>query len=121
MAKITGIVITLTMTILLVGRLKLVSVRNVDGAQAVSLFMDDQDKYDLILMDIHMPQMDGYEATKTFRAVGTEKARTIPIFAMTATVLEEDVAHCLACGMNDHLAKPVDWKLLIKKILKYLP
>jgi len=64
--------------------------------------------YDLILMDIQMPIMDGYEATRAIRALPRPDGKTIPIFAMTADAFTEDVSSALASGMNGHLAKPID-------------
>ncbi|MCL2751582.1 MAG: response regulator [Firmicutes bacterium] len=66
-----------------------------------------------------MPEMDGYEATRRIRVSGGAKARMIPIVAMTANVFKEDVAKCIECGMNDHLAKPIDTKAVYDKITKY--
>jgi len=74
----------------------------------------------LILMDVNMPEMDGYEATRTIRALGFEKAQTIPIAAMTANVFKEDIAKCIASGMNDHTGKPIDANALIGMLNKYL-
>lgn len=76
--------------------------------------------YDLIFMDIHMPELDGYEATKRIRAMDTEKTRTIPIIAMTANVFREDIERCLAAGMNDHIGKPIEFDVLIGKLKDYL-
>jgi len=71
-------------------------------------------------MDVQMPEMDGYEATRTIRAMDTPKAKNIPIIAMTANAFKEDVEHCLESGMNDHLAKPIDEKSVLEKIMCYL-
>ena len=90
-----------------------------NGNQAVLKFRENPLKYDLIIMDIQMPEMDGYEATKTIRALNLDNAKTIPIVAMTANVFKEDIDRCLECGMNDHLAKPIDEKAVVEKILKY--
>ena len=79
-----------------------------------------QEKYDLIFMDIHMPVMDGYTATKKLRAIGSEKAKTVPVVAMTADAFKEDIEMCRTAGMNDHIAKPVDFTLLLEKMHKYL-
>jgi CheY-like chemotaxis protein len=67
-----------------------------------------------------MPGMDGYEATRTIRAMESEKARTIPIVAMTANVFREDIEKSLAVGMNDHLGKPLDFNEVLAKLRKYL-
>jgi PAS domain S-box-containing protein len=90
-----------------------------DGREAVEKFRNAPDKYDIIVMDVQMPNMDGYEATRTIRALDFVKAKLIPIIAMTADVFKEDIEKCLACGMNDHLAKPIDEDLVIEKIRTY--
>jgi len=90
-----------------------------NGLVAVSKFRDNPDKYDLIIMDVQMPEMDGCQATQTIRAMDIPRAKTIPIIAMTANAFREDVEHCLACGMNDHLAKPIDEKTVMEKIVFY--
>jgi CheY-like chemotaxis protein len=59
-------------------------------------------------MDVHMPEMDGYEASRRIRALGSPKAAAVPIIAMTANVFREDVENCFAAGMNAHLGKPLD-------------
>jgi len=66
-----------------------------------------------------MPVMDGYEATRTIRAMDITKAKSIPIIAMTANVFKEDVERCIENGMDDHLAKPIDEKIVIEKISHY--
>ncbi len=72
--------------------------------------------YDMILMDVQMPVMNGYEATKAIRRSSHELAKTIPIIAMTANAFSEDIQHSLAAGMNAHISKPVDMKMLEKTI-----
>ena len=72
--------------------------------------------YDMILMDIQMPVMNGYEATKAIRRSSHELAQTIPIIAMTANAFSEDIQHSLAAGMNAHVSKPVEMKVLEKTI-----
>ena len=72
--------------------------------------------YDMILMDVQMPVMNGYEATKAIRRSSHELAMTIPIIAMTANAFSEDIQHSLAAGMNAHISKPVDMKTLEKTI-----
>ncbi len=72
--------------------------------------------YDMILMDVQMPVMNGYEATKAIRRSSHELAKTIPIIAMTANAFSEDIQHSLATGMNAHISKPVDMKTLEKTI-----
>ena len=77
-------------------------------------------EFDVILMDIMMPVMNGYEATKMIRSLDREDAKTIPIIAMTANAFEEDKKMALASGMNDHVAKPIDMNVLLPTIMKYM-
>ena len=72
--------------------------------------------YDLVFMDIHMPEMNGLDATKAIRAMDDPWASSIPIIAMTADAFSENVTECLNAGMNGHIAKPIDIKLVIKEI-----
>lgn len=76
--------------------------------------------YDLIFMDVKMPVMGGYEATKQIRALEHKDAKKIPIIAMTANAYKEDIDQCLAAGMNGHIAKPVDTTVLLKILLEYI-
>jgi len=93
----------------------------VNGAETVRLFMASPDKYDAILMDIQMPEVDGYEATRTIRALPIRKARSIPIIAMTANVFQEDVKKSLEAGMNDHIGKPLNFNEVTEVLTRYLP
>ena len=79
-----------------------------------------KDTYQVILMDVQMPVMDGYEATKAIRASAHPQAKTIPILAMTANAFTEDVTAALASGMNDHIAKPINYDKLYRLLQKYL-
>ena len=79
-----------------------------DGQEAVTMFSERPEKYDMIFMDVQMPVMDGYEATRVIRSLGFPKAKTIPIVAMTANVFREDIEKCLAAGMNSHVGKPIN-------------
>ena len=90
-----------------------------NGLIAVSKFTENPDKYDVIIMDVQMPEMDGYEATRAIRQSDLPHAKTIPIIAMTANAFKEDIDRCLKSGMNDHLAKPIDEKAVIAKIVQY--
>ena len=75
--------------------------------------------YDAILMDVRMPIMDGYEATMAIRGLERRDA-SLPIIAMTADAFSEDIQKCLDCGMDDHLAKPIDIQNVANKLKKYL-
>ena len=80
-----------------------------NGELAVERFLQEPpDKYDMILMDVQMPVMGGYEATRKIRACGHPRAKDIPIVAMTANAFAEDVRHALDAGMNGHLSKPIN-------------
>ena len=70
----------------------------------------------MILMDVQMPVMNGYEATKAIRQSSHELAKTIPVIAMTANAFSEDIQHSLAAGMNAHISKPVEMEVLKKTI-----
>jgi len=92
-----------------------------NGLEALRMFNGTPDKYDMIFMDVQMPEMDGYEATLRIRALGTPQAKHIPIIAMTANVFKEDVEKCLAAGMNSHVGKPLDFDDIIEALHTYLP
>ena len=106
-----------------------------NGVQAVRMFAEAPDKYELIFMDIQMPEMDGYEATRHIRVVEAELNKNIsdnvagdnknlrkqiPIIAMTANVFKEDVEKCLAAGMNGHVGKPMDFEEVMNILHSYL-
>ena len=92
-----------------------------DGTVAVEKFKAaPTNRYDLILMDVQMPKMNGYEATRAIRALNRPDAKTVPIVAMTANAFEEDKDNALKAGMNDHLAKPLDIPKLLATLTKYL-
>jgi signal transduction histidine kinase/CheY-like chemotaxis protein len=91
-----------------------------NGAEALRIFSGDPAKYDIIFMDVQMPEMDGYEATRKIRASGLPNADSIPIVAMTANVFREDIEKCLAVGMNDHVGKPLDFEEVLEKLRLYL-
>jgi CheY-like chemotaxis protein len=100
-----------------------------NGAIAVEKFKAAPEKFNMIFMDVQMPEMDGFEATRRIRAL--EKSRReekepqvlkeIPIVAMTANVFREDVEKCLAAGMNGHVGKPLDINEVLRKLREYLP
>jgi len=91
-----------------------------NGAEAVRIFRESPEKYDIIFMDIQMPVMDGYEAAHSIRAFDFPKAKTIPIVAMTANVFQEDIEKAIASGMNAHIGKPLDYDEVIDKLKNYL-
>jgi CheY-like chemotaxis protein len=86
-----------------------------NGREAVRMFAESKGCYDLILMDMQMPEMDGLEATRRIRAMKEPWAR-IPIIAMTANAFKEDIEQCKAAGMNAHVAKPIDMGDLMEKL-----
>ncbi|MDR2558082.1 MAG: response regulator, partial [Oscillospiraceae bacterium] len=91
-----------------------------NGVEAVSMFSKAYDKYEMIFMDIQMPELDGYEATRKIRALDNPAAKTIPIIAMTANVFKEDVENCIKAGMNDHIGKPLDFDIVLGKLRIHL-
>jgi signal transduction histidine kinase/DNA-binding response OmpR family regulator len=114
-----------------------------NGREAVRIFSEGVGCYDMIFMDVQMPEMDGYEATKAIRAIEngltpvsdslefgptaqtpnqlSEPVKRIPIIAMTANVFREDIDKCLAFGMNDHVGKPLGFGEVLDKLRQYLP
>jgi CheY-like chemotaxis protein len=91
-----------------------------NGAVALEMFSRDPGRYDLIFMDIHMPEMDGYEATRRIRALDVPQAKTVPIIAMTANVFREDIEKCLEAGMNAHVGKPLEAMEVFDRLRTYL-
>ena len=110
-----------------------------NGKKAVSMFRENPEKYNLILMDINMPELDGYEAARQIRALEvklnknksmefpketpkllTGRPTGVPIIAMTANVFREDIEKCLSAGMNGHTGKPIDLDALLEILYKYL-
>ena len=91
-----------------------------NGLEALEMFSRNPDKYDIIFMDVQMPEMDGYEATRRIRALDAPKARQIPIIAMTANVFKEDVEKSRAAGMNEHVGKPLSFDDILSKLRKNL-
>jgi signal transduction histidine kinase/ActR/RegA family two-component response regulator len=92
-----------------------------DGSEGLALFQASSAKpYDLILMDLRMPKMTGYEATEAIRKSANPDAKSIPIIAMTADAFGEDIQKCLASGMNAHIAKPIDPNHLYETLAEYL-
>ena len=92
-----------------------------DGLEAVAHFSQmPEGSYQLIFMDVQMPNMDGYEATRQIRALNRPDAATVPIIAMTANAYREDVERALSAGMNAHLAKPIDINQVVEMIGKWM-
>ena len=91
-----------------------------NGLQALELFKASPEKYDLIFMDVQMPEMDGFLATKNIRALDASNARAIPIIAMTANVFREDIDKCLEAGMNGHVGKPLDFDEVMSQLRMHL-
>jgi signal transduction histidine kinase/CheY-like chemotaxis protein len=91
-----------------------------NGKEAVEKYRRNPDKYDMIFMDIQMPEMDGYEATRRIRTLELS-GKNIPIIAMTANVVREDIERCLEAGMNGHVGKPLDMDEVLTKLRTYLP
>jgi len=91
-----------------------------NGIEALRMFSEAPEKYDLIFMDLQMPKMDGYEAVRRIRALDLPRAKTIPIVAMTANVFNEDIKKCIEAGMNGHVGKPIDLEEILKQLRFYL-
>jgi signal transduction histidine kinase/AmiR/NasT family two-component response regulator len=110
-----------------------------NGVEALRMFCDNPDTYDLIFMDIQMPEMDGYEAARKIREFEAKRfeslefglqaqtpkqllgqAKPVPIIAMTANVFRQDIEKCLESGMNDHVGKPLDFNEVLAKLRQYL-
>ena len=77
--------------------------------------------YDIVFMDIQMPRMNGYDATRAIRSMGRDYCRQVPIVAMTANAFAEDVMAAKTVGMNEHIAKPLDLTALAKTLRKWIP
>ena len=108
-------------TITLLEDIGLIVERVEDGIQCVAKMEQMPAKsYDLILMDVQMPHMDGYKATKTIRELSDEGKAHIPIVALTANAFEEDRKMAISKGMNDHIAKPLDRKKMRAVLAKYI-
>jgi CheY-like chemotaxis protein len=91
-----------------------------NGEEAVERFKESEEgEFDLVLMDIMMPVMNGYEASQTIRSLDRQDAKNVPIVAMTANAYEEDVKNAFSAGMNAHIPKPVDVDLLIQVLGRY--
>jgi CheY-like chemotaxis protein len=99
-----------------------------NGVEAVHMFAENPEKYNMIFMDVQMPEMDGYEATRRIRAFeagmgnkgSSERPQGIPIIAMTANVFRDDIERCLKAGMNGHVGKPIDINEVLNILRVYL-
>lgn len=92
-----------------------------NGKEAVDIMMNaENDYFDIVFMDIQMPVMNGYEAARAIRSLSGEYPRSVPIIAMTANAFAEDVAAAKSAGMNEHIAKPIDFGQLMKTLVKWL-
>jgi signal transduction histidine kinase len=91
-----------------------------NGIEAVRMFSEAPRASELIFMDVQMPEMDGYEATRQIRAIEGDLQGQIPIIAMTANVFREDIEKCLEAGMNNHVGKPLDFNEVLEKLRFYL-
>ncbi|MDR0992386.1 MAG: response regulator [Ruminococcus sp.] len=89
-----------------------------NGNEALKLFVNNPGKYDMIFMDIVMPEKDGFTTAREIRLLPNGK--TVPIIAMTANVFKEDIDNCISAGMNDHIGKPIDFNIMFSKIRKYI-
>ena len=87
-----------------------------DGAEAMDIL--SYTEYDAVLLDIMMPKIDGYTATRVIRSTNRQDAKAIPIIAMTAHVFDEDVKQCLEAGMNAHLPKPLQMEKVVSTIAR---
>jgi signal transduction histidine kinase/DNA-binding response OmpR family regulator len=108
----------IVLTVLEPSNMEIVCAEN--GKDALDKFAAAPHDFDMIFMDIHMPEMDGYEATRRIRALDIPRAKTIPIIAMTANVFKEDIEKCLGVGMNDHIGKPLDFMDVMRMLKLYL-
>ena len=91
-----------------------------NGKEALDMVEAAPDKYDVVFMDVQMPKMDGFEATRNIRALPALQGVKLPIIAMTANVFKDDIDQCIAAGMDDHLGKPINMDMVFKKLQKYL-
>jgi CheY-like chemotaxis protein len=91
-----------------------------NGKEAVDKFSAEPERFNLILMDVQMPVMDGLNATRLIRSMDNDHAKQIPIIAMTANAFKEDIDTCIAAGMNVHIAKPIAMDNFFAVLEKYL-
>ena len=91
-----------------------------NGKEAYDIIVANPDKYDIVFMDLQMPEMDGLEASRLIRALPSQGNWRLPIIAMTANVFKDDIDACFAAGMDDHLGKPLEIDKVFEKLSKYL-
>jgi len=91
-----------------------------NGREALEIFTAHPDKYDVIFMDLQMPEMDGLEATRKIRELDISNAKEIPIIAMTANVFKEDIQRCLKAGMDAHIGKPIDYQEVVSTLKRHI-
>ncbi|GHU94042.1 hypothetical protein FACS1894208_04460 [Clostridia bacterium] len=91
-----------------------------NGLEAIELFKRSPRRYSMIFMDVQMPEMDGYEATRQIRKLEGDAGRRVPIVAMTANVFSEDIERCLEAGMDGHIGKPVEMNAVLEKLREFL-
>jgi len=91
-----------------------------NGKEALDMVASNPDKYDIVFMDIQMPEMDGLEATRLIRALPPRQRGRLPIVALTANIFKDDIEACIAAGMDDHLGKPFDIDKVLEILRKYL-
>jgi signal transduction histidine kinase/HAMP domain-containing protein/ActR/RegA family two-component response regulator len=92
-----------------------------DGEVAFEMFRDaPAGTYDIIFMDIQMPVMNGYQSAESIRSIDRPDAKTVPIIALTANAFKEDIDHAIQCGMDSHIAKPVETEKLVEVLFRYL-
>jgi len=90
-----------------------------NGKEALKMISEEPEKYDIVFMDMRMPEMDGLEATRRIRGLAPRQRDRLPIIAMTANVFKDDIEACLAAGMDDHIGKPLDLDRIIRTLRKY--
>lgn len=117
---VDDVAINLEIAAALLEPLNLEVITAASGKEAVDLFAANPYGYDLIFMDMQMPEVDGLKATQMIRVMNTDKASAIPIIAMSANVFKEDVERCIAAGMNEHLSKPIDMTEVVNTLSRYL-
>lgn len=89
-----------------------------NGKEALEMFKAD-DSFDIIFMDLQMPVMDGYEATRQIRAIDSDKAKSVPIIAVSANAFDKDIIRALNAGVNEHFAKPIGLDRMLELLKRY--